>query len=174
MSDEVQEFAGSVVCSGVVIPEWIDVNDHMNVAYYVLAFDRGIDTLWAQFGVTDEYISETQQSTFAVESHVTWQRELALDEPYVITSQILAFDAKRIHQFMRMYHANNHYLAATAEWMNLHVDLRKRRVSPWPDDVLHNIEAFSRQQSHKCLPAQAGQRMKVATPQWSIEDYFGQ
>ena len=26
-----------------VLPDWIDYNGHMNVAYYVLAFDRGVD-----------------------------------------------------------------------------------------------------------------------------------
>ena len=49
----------------------------MNVAYYVLAFDQGVDLLWTRFGLTDEYIEEHESSTFAVESHVTWQREIA-------------------------------------------------------------------------------------------------
>ena len=26
-----------------VLPEWIDYNDHMNVAYYTLAFDEALD-----------------------------------------------------------------------------------------------------------------------------------
>ncbi len=28
-----------------VQPGWIDYNDHMNVAYYVLAFDQALDRL---------------------------------------------------------------------------------------------------------------------------------
>ncbi len=32
---------------GRVRPEWLDYNGHMNVAYYVLAFD-----LWVMLGVT--------------------------------------------------------------------------------------------------------------------------
>ena len=28
-----------------VLPEWIDYNGHMNVAYYVLAFDHGVDAV---------------------------------------------------------------------------------------------------------------------------------
>ena len=27
-----------------VLPEWIDYNDHLNVAYYTLIFDRSADT----------------------------------------------------------------------------------------------------------------------------------
>jgi hypothetical protein len=40
--------------------------------------------------------------------------------------------------FQRMYHAKYGYLAATAEWMSLHVDMKTRRVAPWPDKILDN------------------------------------
>lgn len=171
MNGEATERDGTAVCEGHVRPEWIDVNDHMNVAYYVLAFDHGVDALWATFGVTDEYIRGGLGSTFAVESHVTWQRELRLADPYVITSQILAYDAKRIHQFMRMYHSDEGYLAATAEWMNLHVDLIERRVTPWPEHILERIAGFVAVQDCKRRPAEAGSRIRVPAPYWSIEDY---
>ena len=98
------ELSGIEVVRGRVLPEWIDINNHMNVAYYVLAFDQAVDSLWEKLGITVDHINVTNSSTFAVESHITWQKELAVDEPYVITSQLLAYDDKRIHQFMRMYH----------------------------------------------------------------------
>ncbi len=158
------DYTGTEVVRGNVLPEWIDVNDHMNVAYYVLAFDLAVDSLWERFGITENYINISQSSTFAVESHVTWQRELKLGEPYVITSQLLAYDSKRIHQFMRMYHAEEHFLAATAEWMNLHVDLSVRRVAPWPDPILERIAEFAGQQDAMAWPVEAGKRMSVKEP----------
>lgn len=157
-------YAGVEVIRGKVLPEWIDVNNHMNVAYYVLAFDTAVDALWEKFGITEDHINVSQSSTFAVESHVTWQRELTLDEPYIITSQLLAYDAKRIHQFMRMYHAEKHYLAATAEWMNLHVDLSIRRVTPWPDAIRERIAMFAGEQAESDWPPEAGRRMSVKEP----------
>ena len=45
---------GSPVYEGAVKSEWIDFNQHMNVAYYVLAFDLGIDALWFVFGIDDQ------------------------------------------------------------------------------------------------------------------------
>ena len=96
---------GVEVMRGEVLPEWIDINDHMNVAYYLLAFDQAVDVLWSQFGMNEEYVRVHSSSTIAVESHVTWQREILEGAKYVVTSQILAFDDKRIHQFQRMYHA---------------------------------------------------------------------
>ena len=161
-------YIGTPVRSGHVLREWIDVNNHMNVAYYVLAFDLAVDSLWERFGITRDYSNVTDSSTFAVESHITWQREIVVDEPYVITSQLLAYDAKRIHQFMRMYHAKEHYLVATAEWLNLHIDLTVRRVAPWPNEIRASIAAFAEQQSDLDWPDEAGKRICVPNPVFSI------
>jgi acyl-CoA thioester hydrolase len=155
---------GIEVIRGRVLPEWIDVNNHMNVAYYVLAFDQGVDLLWTRFGITEEYIANHNSSTFAVESHIIWTREISEAEPYIVTSQILAFDEKRIHQFMRMYHADQHYLVATAEWMNLHVDLDVRRVAPWPDEIRAGIAAYVANQGELPWPDEAGKTMNIKKP----------
>jgi acyl-CoA thioester hydrolase len=159
---------GAVIAKGTVLPEWIDANNHMNVAWYVLAFDLGVDGLWNQFGITEDYVQETRGSTFAVECHITYQRELLEGDPYIVTGQILAFDEKRIHQFQRLYHAEKNYLAATAEWMNLHVDLDSRRVSPWPASILANIDRFSRSQGELSLPKESCSHMQVRKPLYSI------
>ncbi len=164
------ELLGIEVHRGTVLSEWIDINDHMNVAYYVLAFDQGVDALWGRFGLTDEYIDEHGTSTFAVESHVTWQREIAEGDPFVITSQVLAYDEKRIHQFMRMYHAEENYLCATAEWMNLHVDMSVRRVAPWPPEILDNIRRHVDAQGSWPWPPEACEHMHVPKPLFTARD----
>lgn len=162
-------YLGTEIIRGNVLPEWIDVNKHMNVAYYVLAFDLAIDSLWERIGITLDYVKLANSSTFAVESHITYQREMCVAEPYVITSQLLAYDDKRIHQFMRMYHAEQHFLAATAEWLNLHVDLAVRRVAPWPEAIRAGIAAFAEQQGDGGWPDEAGQKMSVPNPLFAIK-----
>ena len=162
---------GAEVNRGQVRPEWIDVNGHMNVAYYTLAFDEAVDALWHSFGITEQHIRESHSSTFAVESHILYLRELKRDEPYVVTAQILAFDEKRIHQFQRLYHGADGTLAATAEWMNLHVDLATRRVAPWPEAVLTDIGAVAEQQENWPFPKEAGRRMRVRQPLFEVDGY---
>jgi acyl-CoA thioester hydrolase len=162
------QIIGDEVSRGRVLPEWIDVNGHMNVAWYVLAFDQGVDSLWNRFGITDDHIREMNSSTFAVESHVIYRRELKVDEPFVVTAQILAIDSKRIHQFQRLYHAEQKYLAATAEWLNLHVDLTTRRVTEWPDYIFEDIKKVFSGQGDWPYPADAGRQMRVANPVLSI------
>lgn len=160
---------GVEVSSGRVLPEWIDINNHMNVAYYVLAFDQGVDSLWDRFGITDQHIEEMNSSTFAVESHVIYRRELTLDDPFIVTAQVLAYDEKRIHQFQRLYHAEEHYLAATAEWMNLHVDLATRRVAPWPKTILEDIAKVAATQGNWPWPKDTGRQMRIASPIFSVQ-----
>ena len=92
-----------------------------------------------------------------------------MNEPYIITSQLLAYDNKRIHQFMRMYHAEKKFLAATAEWLNLHVDLDIRKVSPWPGPILDQIAAFAAQQADWGWPSEAGKQMVVPQPIYSAQ-----
>lgn len=161
------EWLGVEVMRGRVRPEWIDVNDHMNVAYYLLAFDQAVDALWSRFGLTEEYVRAHSSSTIAVESHVTWRQEVFAGDPYVVTSQILAWDDKRIHQFQRLYHAEKGYLSATCEWMNLHFDPGMRRVAPWPEEIRARIAEFADNQGEHPWPAEAGQRMQVKQPIFS-------
>ena len=158
---------GVEVTRGRVLPEWIDVNDHMNVAYYLLAFDRAVDALWARFGLTEDYVRTHDSSTIAVESHVTWQREVFEGDPYIVTAQLLAYDDKRIHQFQRLYHADEGFLAATCEWMNLHFDPRIRRVAPWPEEIRARIAEFADNQGSHRWPSEAGSRMRVQQPIYS-------
>ena len=159
---------GFEIARGHVLPEWIDYNDHMNVAYYLLAFDHAVDELWQVFGLTEDYIRTHSSSTIAVESHVTWRRELVEGAPYVITTQVLAFDEKRIHQFQRMYHAEDGFLAATCEWMNLHFDTGIRRVAPWPEKIRARIAEFADNQDQHPWPDEAGQRMRIRQPLFSV------
>ena len=162
---------GAVIAEGVVLPEWIDLNGHMNVAYYVLAFDKGIDTLWSEAGITDEYIKTRKKTTFAVEAHITYQQELHEGDPYRVTAQILAIDNKRVHQFQRLYHAETGVLAATGEWLNLHINLETRRACVWPDDILAGFTAIAESQGRALIPAEVGKQIKISTPTFALKGY---
>ena len=135
---------------GVVRPEWLDYNGHMNVAYYVLAFDHACDSFLDRIGMTDAFRARSGGTTFAAEMHITYQREVVAGDPLRFTSHLLGFDKKRIHFILHMYHAEQGYLAATSEWMSLYVDLASRRVAAMPDEIfscLAEIHAI-----HKDLP----------------------
>ena len=88
-------------------------------------------------------------------------------DDYVVTTQVLAWDDKRIHQFQRMYHAGDGFLAATCEWMNLHFNPATRRVVPWPEEIRARIADFTDNQAEHPWPAEVCGRMQVKEPVYS-------
>ena len=94
-----------------VRPDWIDFNGHMNVAYYVLAFDGATDRFFDHLGLDAAYRHATNRSTFALEQHILYLREVKEGDPLRFTTQLIDHDAKRIHYFHRMYNDREGYLA---------------------------------------------------------------
>ena len=80
-----------------VLENWIDYNGHMNVAYYVMAFDHGVDQFMQQIGITPQYLEREKSSTFTLEMHINYLRELRLGDPIRLTCQLLNVDSKRVH-----------------------------------------------------------------------------
>lgn len=146
---------------GFVQPEWIDYNGHMNVAYYVLAFDHATDALLDYLGMNDAYREHTQCSAFVLETHVNYQRELAASDPLRITTQLLGFDSKRIHHFHRMYHGEEGFLAATTELILIHVDLTQRHSTPMPLEILDRLNTIMTQHMQMPRPPQSGRVIGV-------------
>ena len=62
----------------VVPSQWIDYNGHMNVAYYVLAFDRATDAFMDFLGMGRDYRDNEKCSAFVVDVYKRqWQRAIA-------------------------------------------------------------------------------------------------
>ena len=99
--------------SGTVQKEWIDDNNHMNVAYYVLAFDFATDALFNFVGLSSDYKLKNKVSTFAVDMNVSYKRELRLGEAFCIETRLIDCSNKALHYFHEMYHAEESFLAAT-------------------------------------------------------------
>ena len=133
-----------------VKPEWIDYNGHMNMAYYTVLFDQCIDDVFEGFGLGPDYIKARGGSYYTLEMHVHYVREVHLEDPIRVNLQLLDYDAKRCHYFQEMYHETDGWLAATSEFMCMHVDMTAKKASPFPEDILANIQAMYLQ--HKDLP----------------------
>ena len=147
--------------TSMVPPEWIDYNGHMNVAYYVLAFDHATDAFTDSLGMGQDYRDQQQCSAFVVETHVNYQRELIAGDPIRITTQLLGFDSKRIHCFHRLYHASKGFLSATTELMLIHVDLAERHSAPMALPVLDRLSALMAAHIQLSRPPQSGRVMGV-------------
>ena len=139
-----------------VRPEWIDYNGHMNVAYYVLAFDHATDRLLDHVGLGAAYVESENQSVFVLEMHVTYDREVTAGDPLAFTTRILDVDAKRVHLQHAMHHETQGWLAATNELVLMHIDLEARRSAPLPIAARTRLETIRDAQAGLPVPSQVG------------------
>jgi len=140
----------------VVRPEWIDHNQHMNMGYYLVVFDYATDEFFAWVGLDAAHRAARAITTFCLEAHVTYHREVRAGDPLRFTTRLVAHDDKRIHYFHAMYHTDEGWLAATNELMSLHVSHATRRAAPMAPEVLSRLAAIQRAHDTLPPPPQAG------------------
>ncbi len=146
-----------------VEPAWIDFNGHLNMAYYNVLFDRAVDEVYEPLGLGLNYVETRRHSTFTAEVHLRYLRELHADDPVRVTFQLLDFDAKRLHYFEQLFHAEEGFLSATSENMVLHVDMNAKRAVPFPADVAARLARMKA--AHATLPVPDGAGRRIAMPQ---------
>jgi acyl-CoA thioester hydrolase len=145
----------------IVRPEWIDYNGHMNVAYYIKAFDEALDELYLLLGLDSETVRRTGLSTFTAEMHITYQREVREGDRLRITTQLVDFDAKRMQWVQCMYHAEEGFLAATDEWLIMCIELARRKVTPFPQPLHALLGEIKRTHAALALPPEVGRRVSL-------------
>lgn len=137
-----------------VEPAWIDYNGHLNMAYYLVLFDRGIEEALALVGLGPDYVEARGMSYFTAELHTVYRRELSVGEAVRVTVQLVDHDEKRIHAYLEIRQLAEGWVAATCEKLFLHVDMKERKVVPFPADILANLAAMKH--AHARLPRPAG------------------
>ena len=145
-----------------VRPEWIDHNGHMNMGYYLVVFDFATDAFLAHCGLDAAHRQTAQVTTFCLEAHVTYHREVREADPLRFVTYLLGHDAKRIHYIHEMRHAEEGWLAATNELMSLHVSRATRRGAPMADSVLARMAELQLAHDARSRPAQAGRAISLA------------
>jgi acyl-CoA thioester hydrolase len=140
----------------VVRPEWIDHNGHMNMGYYLVVFDFATDAFLAWVGLDADHRRRHEVTTFCLEAHVTYHREVRRGDPLRFTTVLLGHDAKRVH------YPTEGWLAATNELMSLHVLHATRRGGPMAPEVLARLAAIQAAHDPLPRPPQAGRRISLA------------
>jgi acyl-CoA thioester hydrolase len=144
-----------------VEPAWIDYNGHLNMAYYNVLFDRAVDETYELLGCGVAYLEATRHSTFTAEAHVRYLRELHAGDPVRVTFQLLDFDAKRMHYFEQLFHAEEGWLSATSETMVLHVDMTVKKTAPFPEAITAQLARMKAAHAHLPLPEGVGRRIAM-------------
>ena len=119
--------------TGRVKSEWTDYNGHMNLAFYIHLFDSAWEVLLQKFNIGEDAAKIEKRTTFAVESHTTYDMEVKVGDEVDINLLFIDFDKKRIVYKLEMIHKSEKYLAATTEVCSLYVDLNSRKVTEFEE-----------------------------------------
>ena len=132
-----------------IINNWTDYNGHMNLAFYILVFDKGAEEILSKFKMGEQSAKTTKKSTMAVESHTTYNNEVKENEEVDVYLSYFNHDKKRLHYKLEMYEKNKNILSATTEVLSLYIDLNIRKVAEFENEKLMIIDQFIEENKSK-------------------------
>lgn len=124
-----------------VRPEWLDHNGHVNVAYFVVAFDEATDAVYGRWGLGLDYPQASGCSVFTLGMNVDYLAELFENDSVRIVTDLVDVDDKRIHYFHRMFHATSDKLVARNECLCMNINLQTRRSQSFSSSVQKKLYA---------------------------------
>jgi acyl-CoA thioester hydrolase len=148
--------------TAAVKPDWIDYNGHMNMGFYLVAFDHvATDNFFDYLGIGVEHKQTAGKSTFSLASNIDFIGEVMEGDPLRFTSQLVDFDHKRLHFMHCLYHANQGYLAATNENLGMYIDMSTRRSTTFTDQQMARFQQeLELGQQHE-LPERYGRKLGI-------------
>ena len=132
-----------------IINEWTDYNGHMNLAFYILVFDKGAEKILSKFKMGEQSAKTTKKSTMAVESHTTYNNEVKENEEVDVHLSYFDHDKKRLHYKLEMYEKSKNILSATTEVLSLYIDLNIRKVSEFENEKVMIMDQFIEENKSK-------------------------
>lgn len=132
--------AGHLILRTVVAPEWLDHNGHMNVAAYLIAFDRACCEFSREAMIGPENIASSGHTIFVGQANVVYCREVHQENELFITTRVRELTKDRLHLMMSMHSRQPDgtiVLAAVCEELCVCVSMATRRPASFPSEVAY-------------------------------------
>ena len=132
-----------------IINEWTDYNNHMNLSYYILVFDKAAEKMLSNFKMGEEAAIKTKRSTMVVETHTTYNNEVKEGEEVDIYLSYCDHDKKRLHYKLEMYEKSKNVLSSTTEVLALYINLELRKVAEFEKEKIQIMNNFIEENKSK-------------------------
>jgi len=132
-----------------IINEWTDYNNHMNLSFYILVFDKAAEKILSQFKMGEEAAKKAKRSTMVVETHTTYNNEVKEGEDVEVFLSYFNHDKKRLHYKLEMYEKGKNNLSATTEVLALYMNLDLRKVAEFESEKLLIMDKFIEENNQK-------------------------
>ena len=146
--------------SVIVTQEMCDHNGHMNVNYYYQLFDSTYTSFYIDELGFDEAYMERGFSTFTLEDSIRYLKEFRLNDVVYPSFQLYKANKKLLH-FIGILQNKDDEVAAIFETVLGHIDLNKRKIVNFSDQMIENLlKVSSEQRKISELPFEVKLRIK--------------
>jgi len=125
-----------------IINDWTDYNNHMNLSFYILVFDKAAEKILSKFNMGEEAAIKTKRSTMVVETHTTYNNEVKENDNVDVYLSYYNHDKKRLHYKLEMYEKSKNVLSATTEVLALYINLELRKVAEFEKEKVLIMDNF--------------------------------
>ncbi len=130
--------------------EWIDYNNHMQDAYYGLAFSYAVDHFQDAVGFNKNYRLRTGCTIFVVEDHKFYLQEVKLGSEIIIKTTLLDADKKKF--ILQSEMLVNDKKVATSEMLQAHVKtVPKPKITEMPQFIYEKFDDLLKQSNKSDL-----------------------
>ncbi|MFI8481793.1 thioesterase family protein [Pseudomonas sp. NPDC078700] len=134
-----------------VLPEWVDYNQHLRDAFYLLIFSYATDSLMDHIGLDEAGRASTGHTLYTLECHLNYLNEVRLGAQVEVRTQVLAHDQKRIHIHHSLHLSGAEAALAESEQMLMNIDVNTGRSAVFADAVQARLDTLAA--AHQNLPA---------------------
>ena len=128
-----------------IIKEWVDYNNHLNMAYYILIFDQALEVMLEKFKMGADSAKNNYRSTMVVETNTKYVREVKEGDEVDIVLTFFDHDKKRLHLKLAIIEKETKKISATIEWLSLYVNLETRKVTEFENEKIEIMDDFINQ-----------------------------
>jgi acyl-CoA thioester hydrolase len=126
----------------VAVPdEFTDGNGHMNIARYMQLHSDGGWAYFARFGLSEESAMAGGPTTFDVEHHIVYRREVLAGHEVSVHVRLIDRSDTALHSLQFLVNQTTGEVANSHEALSISVDLRTRAVTPVPAELARRLDA---------------------------------
>ncbi|MDB9776261.1 thioesterase family protein [Alphaproteobacteria bacterium] len=125
-----------LVSEGKVIENWIDYNNHMNMAYYVQCFEESSDYILELLNLGHRYAIEEKKGIFVIKCEINYKKEITLNGSFKIYANKIYIEGKKLIVDLSMLN-NKGNVIADYSILNLNVDLINKKSCSFSNRILN-------------------------------------
>ena len=125
-----------------IIKEWVDYDNHLNMAYYILIFDQALEVLLEKFKMGADSAKNEKRSTMVVETNTKYIKEVKESDEVDVMLTFFDHDKKRLHLKLEMIEKKTKKISSSIEWLSLYVNLETRKVSEFENHKIKIMGDF--------------------------------